>query len=110
MLNKVGYLPMSEIDIVDAVLQAIVFIAFACVLIVLFYAKKKNKLFDSKWFLVMVLAIGMGVVSVFMDFFTELYLIDDEAQFDTFRLIMVILQIASLEIFALSLVLLFPKK
>ncbi len=101
---------MSEIDILDAVLQAIVFIAFVFVLIVLFYAKKKNKIFASKWFLVMVLAIVMGVVSVFMDFFTELYLFDDDVLFDTYKLIMVILQIASLEIFALSLVLLFPKK
>ena len=110
MQNKVGYLPTAEIDILDAVLEAIVLIMFVFVLIMLFYAKKKNKIFASKWFLVMVLAIVMGIVSVFMDFFTELYLFDDELQFDIYRLIMVLLQIACLEVFALSLVLLFPKE
>ena len=51
----------------------------------LFYAKKKNKIFASKGFPIMVIALLLGVTSAFMDFFSEIYWFDTFEQFQIFK-------------------------
>ncbi|MHA1491657.1 MAG: hypothetical protein ACTSRI_18630 [Promethearchaeota archaeon] len=102
-----AFLAPSDINLQDAFLEAMSLIAYIFLFIMIFYARKKNKIFASKGFAVLILAVVLGVISAFMDFFTELYWFDEIEQYTIFKSIMSSLQIASLIIFALSLVLVF---
>ncbi len=102
-----AFLAPSDINVQDAFLEAMSIVAYIFLLIMIFYARKKNKIFASKGFPVMIFAVLLGVLSAFMDFFTELYWFDEIEHYRIFKSIMSSLQIASLLIFALSLVLVF---
>ncbi|MHA1688284.1 MAG: hypothetical protein ACTSYC_10690 [Promethearchaeota archaeon] len=102
-----AFLPFQEINIQDAILEFLSLIAYVFLLIMIFYARRKNKIFASKGFPLMILAIIMGVVGAFMDFFTEFYWFDDINNYIIFKTVLSTLQIASLGTFALSLLLVF---
>ncbi|MHA1803932.1 MAG: hypothetical protein ACTSU4_05300 [Promethearchaeota archaeon] len=101
------FLPLEEINIQDAVLEFLSLIAYIFLFVMVFYARKKNKIFASKGFPLMVLAIIMGIIGAFMDFFTEFYWFDDINNYIIFKTAFSTLQITSLGIFALSLLLVF---
>ena len=103
-----GFIIISDpADIRDVFLEALAIGGYAFVLIMLFYAKKRNKIFASKGFPVMVIALLFGITSAFMDFFSEIYWFDTFEQFQVFKMIYLILQIISLGLFAFSLILVF---
>ncbi len=102
-----GFLTLDQINLLDVFLEAIAVVAYVFVLLMIFYAKNKNKIFASKSFPVLVLAILLGLISGIMDLFTELYWFDTFEQYQVFKLIISGLQIASLVIFAMSLLLVF---
>ena len=91
----------------DMFLELLAIVGYAFVLIMVFYARKKNKIFASKGFPVMVIALLLGTTSAFMDFFSEIYWFDTLEIFLRFKFVYLILQIASLALFALSLILVF---
>ncbi|MFX0098614.1 MAG: hypothetical protein ACFFCS_03465 [Candidatus Hodarchaeota archaeon] len=91
----------------DAFLEAMAIVGYAFVLVMLFHVKKKNKIFASKGFPLMVVALLLGVASAIMDFFTEIYWIKPDEAYQLFKLTYLILQIASLGLFAVSLILVF---
>ena len=96
--------PLDEIDIPDAILEGLALFAFLFVLLMAFYAKKNNKIFATKGFLVLITGIFLGIISAFMNFLTEFYWIDN---YEVFKLTMVIFQIVGLLLFAISLMILF---
>lgn len=96
--------PAPEINWLDAVLEGLSLLGFVFILVMAFYAKEKNKIFASKGFPVMVLAILMGTTSAFMDLFSEFYWLDN---YEIFKLIMSILLIGGFGLFAISLILVF---
>jgi len=102
-----GFLAIEDINLSDAFLETMALVAYVFVVLMIFYAKKKNKIFASKGFPVLVLAIFLGLLSGAMDLFTELYWFDTFEQYQVFKLLIAVFQIASLLIFALSLVLVF---
>ena len=71
-----GFLTLDQIDLVDALLESLAVIAYLFVILMVFYAKRKNKIFASKGFPIMVIAIIIGLLASAMDFFTELYWFD----------------------------------
>ena len=94
----------KDISFADAILEGLALVAFLFVLLMAFYAKKNNKIFASKGFLVLISGIILGTLSAFMNFLTEFYWIDN---YEVFKLIMVIFQIVGLLLFAISLMILF---
>ena len=96
--------PLDEIDLSDAILEGLALVAFLFVLLMVFYAKKKNKIFASKGFLILITGIILGTLSAFMDFLTEFYWIDN---YEAYKLTMVVFQIVGLLLFAISLMILF---
>ena len=102
-----GFLPLSEVNVLDAFFEGLSLVAYVFVLVMLFYARKKNKIFGTKGFPVMILALLLGVVSAGMDFFTELYWFDEYQSYLLFKSLIAIFQIASLIIFGVSLLLVF---
>ncbi len=98
--------PIDEIDVVDAILEGFALIAFLFVLLMVFYAKKNNKIFGSKGFLVLITGIVLGTFSALMDFLSEFYWID-ENYYERYKLTMAVLQIVGLLLFAISLMILF---
>lgn len=96
--------PLKEIEISDAVLEGLSLFAFLFVLLMAFYAKKNNKIFASKGFLVLITGIILGTFSAFMDFLTEFYWIDN---YEVYKLTMAVFQIVGLLLFAISLMILF---
>jgi len=102
-----GFIAIDQIDHLDVILESLAVIAYIFVVLMVFYAKKRNKIFASKGFPVMVIAIILGLISAFMDLFTELYWFDTFEQYNVFKTLIASLQIASLVIFALSLLLVF---
>ena len=106
--NKVEFVqflaPIDEIDISDAILEGLALVAFLFVLVMAFYAKRNNKIFASKGFLILIGGIVLGTLSAFMDFLTEFYWIDN---YEDFKLAMAVFQIVGLLLFAISLMILF---
>ncbi len=102
-----GFLTIDQIDLLDVFLEGLAVVAYIFVLLMVFYAKRKNKIFASKGFPIMVLAILLGLVSASMDLFTELYWFDTFEQYQLFKSLIAGLQIASLVIFAISLLVVF---
>ena len=98
--------PIDEIDIVDVILEGFALIAFLFVLLMVLYARKNNKIFASKGFLVLISGIVLGILSALMDFLTEFYWIENN-NYQEYKLTMVVLQIVSLLLFAISLMILF---
>ena len=96
---------LSEINFQDFTLETMALVGYIFVLLTIFYAKKKNPIFASKGFSIMVIAIILGAVSASMDVSTEIYYY--EVGYDIFKFIMASLQIISLIMFALSLLLVF---
>ncbi len=100
------FTPIDEIDITDAILEGFAVIAFLFVLFMVFYAKKNNKIFASKGFLVLIIGIILGTLSVIMDFLTEFYWIE-KIYYQIYKSIVAIFQIVGLLFFAISLMILF---
>ena len=96
--------PIDKINISDAILEGLALIGFPFVLLMAFYAKKNNKIFASKGFLVLFTGIVLGILSAFMNFLTEFFWID---YYEVFKLTMEIFQIVGLLLFAISLMILF---
>jgi len=96
--------PIDEINLSDAILEGLALIAYLFVLVMAFYAKKNNKIFASKGFLVLISGIVLGIISAGMDFFTEFYWIDN---YEPYKLTLVVFQIVGLLLFAISLMILF---
>ncbi len=101
-LASVFLLPNPEVSVQDALLEGVSIVAFAFILVMAFYARQKNKIFGSRGFPIMVAAITMGLVAAVMDFLTEFLWI--ETLYDEYKLVMEILFIASLLVFAASLI------
>ena len=100
------FTPINEIDIVDAILEGLALVAFIFVLVMVLFAKKNNKIFASKGFMVLITGIVLGTFSALMDFLSEFYWID-ENYYERYKLTMVIFQIVGLLLFAISLMILF---
>ncbi|QEE15090.2 hypothetical protein DSAG12_00913 [Promethearchaeum syntrophicum] len=96
--------PLEDIDILDAILEGLALFAYLFVLLMAFYAKKNNRIFASKGFLVLISGIVLGTLSAGLDFFTEFYWIDN---YEPYKLTLVIFQIVGLLLFAISLMILF---
>jgi len=96
--------PIDEINLSDAILEGLALFAYLFVLVMAFYAKRNNKIFASKGFLVLISGIVLGTLSAGMDFFTEFYWIDN---YEPYKLTLVIFQIVGLLLFAISLMILF---
>ncbi|WP_371804387.1 hypothetical protein [Candidatus Lokiarchaeum ossiferum] len=96
--------PAPEINWLDAILEGLSLLGFVFILVMAFYAKKKNKIFASKGFPLMILAISMGLISAFMDLISEFYWMDN---YELFKSVMSILLIVGFSLFALSLILVF---
>ena len=96
--------PIEDINLSDAILEGLALIAYLFVLLMAFYAKKKNKIFASKGFLILISGIVLGIISAGMDFFTEFYWIDN---YEQYKLTLVVFQIVGLLLFAISLMILF---
>ena len=94
----------DKIDITDAILEGLALIAYLFVLVMAFYAKKNNKIFASKGFLILISGIVLGVLSAGMNVFSEFYYIDG---YETYKLTLVVFQIVGLLLFAISLMILF---
>ena len=102
-----GFLPFEDINLTDFLLESIAVIGYLFVLLMVFYAKRRNKIFASKGFPILVLAIILSFTSAGMDLFTEIYWFNTFEQYNVFKLTISILRITSLVIFALSLLLVF---
>jgi len=102
-----GFLPFEDINLTDFLLESIAVMGYLFVLLMVFYAKKRNKIFASKGFPILVLAIILSLTSAGMDLFTEIYWFASFEEYNVFKLLIASLQIASLLIFALSLLLVF---
>ncbi len=96
--------PAENIDFLDVFLEGLSLLGFVFIIIMAFYARKKNKIFASKGFSVMIFAILLGTVSTFMDVLSELYWFDN---YEIYKLTMSILLIAGFSLFAISLILVF---
>jgi len=99
--------PIDEIDITDVILEGLALVAFLFVLLMAFYAKKNNKIFESKGFPVLISGIVLGTFSAFMDFLSEFYWINNNDYYEVYKLIMAVFQIVGLLLFAISLMILF---
>lgn len=97
-------IPLGDINLQDAVLELLAFVAHVFILGTALYARKKNKIFASKGFVALSVAIALGIAAAFMDFLTELYWID---AYDLYKSFMSVLQVAGLVLFAVSLILVF---
>lgn len=100
------FTPIDEIDLTDVILEGFALIAFIFVLLMVFYAKKNNKIFASKGFLVLISGIVLGIISALMDFLTEFYWIGNN-NYQAYKLTMAVFQIVSLLLYAISLMILF---
>jgi hypothetical protein len=96
--------PFEEIDLADVILEGLALIAYLFVLVMAIYAKKNNKIFASKGFLILISGIVLGVLSAGMNVFSEFYFID---AYQAYKLTMVVFQIVGLLLFAISLMILF---
>lgn len=94
----------KDIDFDDVILEGLALVAYLFVLLMVFYAKKNNKIFASKGFLVLISGIILGTISAFMNFLSEFYWIEP---YEVYKLTFVILQIVGLFLFAISLMILF---
>ena len=102
-----GFLPLDQIDLLDAFLESLAILGYIFVILMIFYAKRKNKIFASKGFPIMVIAIILGLLASAMDLFTELYWFDTFEEYNVFKSVIAGLKISSLIIFAFSLLILF---
>lgn len=100
------FTPIDGIDITDVILEGFALIAFLFVLLMVFYAKKNNKIFASKGFLILITGIVLGTLSALMDFLTEFCWIEN-IYYQVYKLTMAIFQIVGLLFFAISLMILF---
>lgn len=102
-----GFLTLEQVNLQDVVLEGVSFLAYIFFFVMILYARRKNKIFASKSFSIMILALILGICSAFMDFFTELYWFENYNNYLLFKSLISGLQIASLLIFAISLLLVF---
>ena len=100
------FTPIDEIDITDVILEGLALFAFLFVLLMAFYAKKNNKIFESKGFPVLITGIVLGTFSAFMDLMSEFYWMDQKF-YEFYKLTMAVFQIVGLLLFAISLMILF---
>ena len=101
------FTPIAEIDIIDAILEGLALFAFLFVLLMALYAKKNNKIFESKGFPVLITGIVLGTFSAFMDLMSEFYWINNNDYYEVYKLTMAVFQIVGLLLFAISLMILF---
>jgi hypothetical protein len=95
----------ENVAVQDAILEAISLFAYFFILAAAFYARKKNKIFATKGFPIMIISIILGLIASFMDLFTEFFWI--ESNYEAFKLSMSVIQILSLLLFTLALMLVF---
>jgi len=91
-------------DIPDVLFEGLTVVGYMFVLVMAIYAQKKNRIFASKGFPLLVFAIGLGLVSSAMDFISEFVFINN---YEIFKLIMEGFQIAGLVLFTIAMSVLF---
>ena len=96
--------PSTSISTSDVILEGLSLVGYVFILFMAFYARKKNKIFASKGFPFMILAILLGTISAFMDLFSEFFWMD---HYEIYKLVMSILMISGMVLFAVSLILVF---
>ncbi|MHA1521585.1 MAG: hypothetical protein ACTSRK_15500 [Promethearchaeota archaeon] len=94
-----------EFDLVDIILEGLSVFAYIFILLMAFYANKRNPIFRSKGFPVLIFGIGFGLIAAVMDFYTEFFWIENN--YDLFKSVMVSFQIASLVFFGIAMYLVF---
>ena len=95
----------AEVDILDAFLEGLTVVAYIFVLFMVMKAKRNNKIFATKSYPLLILAIGLGMVAGLMDLFNEFFWIENN--YHIFKFFMEFSKIASLLIFAISLLTVF---
>ncbi|MHA1732363.1 MAG: hypothetical protein ACTSU5_10480 [Promethearchaeota archaeon] len=101
----IALIPSPEVDVDDAILEGLTLVAFAFILVMAFHARRRNKIFASRGFWIMVLAITLGLVAALMDFLTEFFWI--ESLYEEYKLVMNLLFVSSLFLFAVALLVVF---
>ena len=92
-------------NILDIILEGLSVIAYIFILFMAFYAIKRNPIFKSKGFPVLIFGIAFGLVAAFMDFYSEFFWFEEN--YSLFKTAMTIFQIASLVIFGFAMFLVF---
>lgn len=95
----------AEVDILDAFLEGLTVLAYIFVLFMVMKAKQGNKIFASKSYPLLILAIGLGTIAGLMDLFTEFFWIENN--YEIFKFFMEFTKIAGLLLFAVSLLMVF---
>ena len=95
----------AEVDILDAILEGLTVLAYIFVLFMVLKAKRNNKIFASKGFPLLLLAIGLGTIAGGMDLFNEFFWIENN--YEIFKLFMEFTKITGLLLFAISLLVVF---
>ena len=95
----------AEVDILDAFLESLTVFAYIFVLFMVMKAKRNNKIFATKSYPLLILAIGLGMLAGLMDLFNEFFWIENN--YEIFKFFMEFSKIASLLIFAISLLTVF---
>jgi len=95
----------AEVDLVDAILEGLTVVAYLFVFFMIIKAKRNNKIFASKSFPLLILAIGLGTIAGGMDLFSEFFWIENN--YNIFKFFMEFTKIAGLLLFAISLLLVF---
>jgi len=96
------FIPLE--DLPDVVLEGLAVVGYLFVFVMAMYARKKNRIFASKGFPLLLIAIGLGFVSVIMDFISEFAFI---VHYELFKFTMMGLQLAGLILFTVAMALLF---
>ncbi|WP_457558301.1 hypothetical protein [Candidatus Harpocratesius sp.] len=95
----------SEIDLLDVILESLSLVGFIFILIMAFYANKKNPIFRSKGFPILIIGIVLGIIAAGMDLLGEFVWFD--TGYDIYKMVMSILYIFSLVVFSIAIFLVF---
>ena len=94
-------LSLAEVDVLDAILEGLTVLAYIFVLFMVMKAKRNNKIFASKGYPLLILAVGLGGIAGGMDLFSEFFWIENN--YEIFKFFMEFSKIAGLLLFAISL-------
>lgn len=97
--------PAPSLDVVDISLEVLSLLGFLFIFIMAIYANKKNPIFRSKGFPLILIGIGIGAIAAGMDVFDEFFWINQGYEY--FKMTMSILFILSLTIFSIAIFLMF---
>ncbi|MHA1775186.1 MAG: hypothetical protein DRO88_04405 [Promethearchaeia archaeon] len=97
--------PAPSIDELDLILEFLSLLGFLFIFIMVIYANKKNPVFRSKGYPVLLIGIGLGTIAAGMDVFDEFFWIHQG--YEIFKTTMNVLFILSLTIFSFAIFLVF---